>query len=99
LIRANLNLYNDLSSWRGNPHKSHAVRSEDSMNRHMLICPRKPVPHNRLRELFNPPVEELETEEFRHDLVARVRRAIADGTYDTPEKWEAVLDRLAEEMA
>jgi len=68
------------------------------MNRHMPICPRKPVPHNRLHWLFNPPVE-VETEEFRHDLVARVRRAIADGAYDTPEKWEAALDRLAEELA
>ena len=57
-----------------------------------------PVTHNRLHWLFNPPVE-VETEEFRHDLVARVRRAIADGTYETPEKWEAALDRLAEDLA
>jgi len=63
----------------------------------MTICPQKPVPHNRLAGLFNAPVE-AETEEFRHDLVARVRRAIADGTYDTPEKWEAALDRLAEDL-
>ena len=67
------------------------------MYRHMPTCPRKPVPHNRLHWLFNPPIE-VETEEFRHDLVARVRRAIADGAYDTPEKWEAALDRLAEEL-
>lgn len=68
------------------------------MYRHMQTCPRKPVSHNRLQWLFNPPIE-LETEEFRHDLVARIRRAIADGTYDTPEKWEAALDRLAEDLA
>lgn len=67
------------------------------MYRHMTICPQKPVPHNRLSGLFNAPVE-VETEEFRCDLVARVRRAIADGTYDTPEKWEAALDRLAEDL-
>lgn len=37
--------------------------------------------------------------EMRHDLIARVRREIAAGTYDTVEKWEAALDRLLEDMA
>jgi hypothetical protein len=67
------------------------------MYRHVPTCPPKPVSHNRLHWLFNPPIE-LETEEFRHDLVARVRRAITDGTYETPQKWEAALDRLAEDL-
>jgi hypothetical protein len=31
----------------------------------------------------------------RAELVARVKQQIADGTYDTPERWEAALDRLA----
>jgi hypothetical protein len=31
---------------------------------------------------------------FRTELVERVRREIAEGTYDTPEKWEIALDRL-----
>ena len=31
---------------------------------------------------------------IRIGLVARVRKEIADGTYDTPEKLEAALDRL-----
>jgi hypothetical protein len=35
---------------------------------------------------------------IRQDLVARVRREIAAGTYDTPEKWEAALDRLCERL-
>jgi hypothetical protein len=30
----------------------------------------------------------------RAELVARVRREIAEGTYDTPEKFEIALDRL-----
>ena len=34
----------------------------------------------------NPPI--------RHELVARVRREIAAGTYDTPERLEAALERL-----
>lgn len=31
---------------------------------------------------------------IRTELVERVRREIAEGTYDTPEKWELALDRL-----
>jgi hypothetical protein len=36
--------------------------------------------------------------EVRAGLVARVRREIADGTYDTPERWEAALEKLARAM-
>ena len=35
---------------------------------------------------------------IRQDLVDRVRKEIAAGTYDTPEKWDAALDRLLERM-
>jgi hypothetical protein len=31
-------------------------------------------------------------------LVARVRHEIAAGTYDTAERWEAALDRLARSL-
>ncbi len=31
---------------------------------------------------------------IRADLVARVRREIEAGTYETPEKWEQALERL-----
>jgi anti-sigma28 factor (negative regulator of flagellin synthesis) len=68
------------------------------MYQHMPTRQQGCVPHNRLQGLFNTPTE-VETEEFRHDLVARLRRQIADGVYETPEKWEAALDRLAEELA
>ena len=36
---------------------------------------------------------------MRLDLIARVRQEIAAGTYDTPDKWEAALDRLLERLA
>lgn len=35
---------------------------------------------------------------IRAELVARVRREIAEGTYDTPEKWESALDRLFDRL-
>jgi hypothetical protein len=31
---------------------------------------------------------------IRTDLISRVREEIAAGRYDTPEKWDAALDRL-----
>jgi hypothetical protein len=31
---------------------------------------------------------------FRSELVERIRREIAAGTYETPEKWERALERL-----
>src|SRR5262245_22706520 len=36
--------------------------------------------------------------EFRPDLVRRVRAEIAAGTYDTPEKWELALGRLLDRL-
>jgi hypothetical protein len=67
------------------------------MYRYVKTRPHRSLSHNRLQGLFNPSAEP-ETETFRCDLVARVRRQIADGVYETPEKWEAALDRLADEL-
>jgi hypothetical protein len=35
---------------------------------------------------------------MRQDLIDRVRREIAEGTYDTPEKWDQALDRLLDDL-
>jgi len=34
----------------------------------------------------------------RMDLVRRVRQAIADGVYDTPDRWQGALDRLMDRL-
>lgn len=43
-------------------------------------------------------VESKSSDGIRHELVARIRQQIADGTYDTEEKWllaeEALLRRV-----
>ena len=39
-----------------------------------------------------------DSEAVRNELVERIRREIAAGTYDTEEKWEAALDRLLERL-
>ena len=33
--------------------------------------------------------------DIRTELVARIKVQISAGTYDTPERWDAALDRLA----
>ena len=46
------------------------------------------------RQNSAPRMESQQGATFRADLVARVRREIAEGTYDTPEKFDLALDRL-----
>lgn len=52
--------------------------------------PAQPKPRKKCRKSDDPPI--------RKDLVDRVRREIAAGTYDTEEKWEAALDRLLDRL-
>jgi hypothetical protein len=35
---------------------------------------------------------------FRAALVEQIRQEIAEGTYDTPEKWDVALERLLEQL-
>lgn len=36
--------------------------------------------------------------DIRQGLVARIRREIAAGTYETPEKWDLALERLFQRL-
>jgi hypothetical protein len=47
--------------------------------------------------LFEAP-HEAEGDAIRLDLVERVRREIAEGTYETPEKWEAAFAGLVRDV-
>jgi hypothetical protein len=42
----------------------------------------------------NPNDPRAPDQPIRTELVERVRREIAAGTYDTPEKWDIALERL-----
>ena len=53
---------------------------------------------NDLTIATSPTAEALPEEDIRHDLVARVRREIAEGTYDTPDKWETAIARLVNRL-
>ena len=35
---------------------------------------------------------------IRTELVKRVRQAIAEGVYDTPERWQGALERLMDQV-
>ena len=52
--------------------------------------PDRKKPRKNRRSGDDPPI--------RKELVERVRREIAAGTYDTEEKWEAALDRLLDRL-
>lgn len=41
----------------------------------------------------------VESGDLRADLVSRVRNEIAAGTYDTPGKLEAAMERLLDDIA
>jgi hypothetical protein len=66
------------------------------MYRHGPTCLEGPVSKNRLAWL-SPASENTDNapaDDVRTELVERVQREIAAGTYDTPEKWDAALERL-----
>ena len=58
---------------------------------------RPPAPPKGGEPLPGAPADTKGADGIRHELVARVRQQIADGTYDTEEKWllaeEALLRR------
>jgi hypothetical protein len=67
------------------------------MYRHGPVCLQGPVSRSRPCWGDAAPAALLAEDgpaEVRWDLVARVRREIAAGTYETPEKWQAALGRL-----
>ena len=44
-------------------------------------------------------IEAAESGQVRQELVDRIRSEIAAGTYETPQKLDAALDRLLDEIA
>ena len=71
------------------------------MYRHGPTCLAGPVTVARPAwgEAFAEPITDaIDSLEIRADLVARVRREIAAGTYDTPEKFALALDRLLADL-
>lgn len=60
----------------------------DPITRQHAGCPKPGCTDDpeKVPSIFDPDV--------RTDLVLRIRQEIAEGTYDTPEKFEAALDKL-----
>jgi hypothetical protein len=71
------------------------------MQTHLPDCLKGPItgerswwPRTAEEEFAADQAPSLDDPNIRADLVRRIRAEIAAGTYDTPEKWEAALDRL-----
>ena len=66
------------------------------MLRHKASCLSGPVSKNRRSwsQSLGKPRTPRDENTIRADLVARVRREIAEGTYDTPQKLDIALERL-----
>jgi len=70
------------------------------MQTHLPGCYKGPVTGDRTwwprspEELLEDAVRLPDDPHIRAELVRRIRAEIAAGTYDTPEKWEAALDKL-----
>jgi len=45
-----------------------------------------------------PPRKRKDAAPIRTELVERIKKEIAAGTYDTPEKWEAALECLLDRL-
>jgi hypothetical protein len=73
--------------------KPHPRRRRGATGRAGRVRPTSPG-FARLTEgpAVTPPLHDVDV---RLDLVARVRQEIQAGTYDTPEKFEAAVDRMA----
>src|SRR5262245_50461035 len=63
--------------------------------------PTTPTPHLDPEAIsMDSPLDEISPAEapIRSDLVERIRREIAAGAYETPEKWEIALERLLDRL-
>ena len=66
------------------------VQEERLMYRHDSNCMEGPISNTSLWWTWTTPADRP----IRFELVERVRREIAAGSYETPEKWEMALERL-----
>jgi hypothetical protein len=57
------------------------------------------VPQHKDAQTSRPDNRPDGDQPFRADLVERVRWEIAQGRYDTPEKWQAALERLLDQLS
>jgi hypothetical protein len=66
------------------------ARGRNDMIRHGPDCLEGPTSHSSSRWTRTTPAENP----IRFELVQRIRREIAAGVYETPEKWDAAVAEL-----
>ena len=61
--------------------------------------PVSPKDELQLSSVNSPEAAKVELEDaFRAQRIAQIQQQIADGTYDTPEKMDAAIDRMMERL-
>ena len=68
------------------------------MQTHLPSVLKGPVTHIRAWWPSGRAARPGRTPPIRTELVQRVRKEIAAGTYDDPAKWEAALDRMLDSL-
>ena len=71
------------------------ISSDDDIMEAMPTLPSSQNPSTPNRPIKERPAADAPV---RTDLVERIRREIAEGTYDIPEKWDAALDKLSKRL-
>lgn len=83
-------------------HGPHGIQAPHALRRSPETQPALPTDTPVDRVEISPAAEAAlqaaETGAIRQDLVNRIRAEIAAGTYETPEKLDAALDRLLDEI-
>jgi negative regulator of flagellin synthesis FlgM len=74
------------------PHFSHRAQAADG------ALPTAGTDRVEISEAAQAAMNATETGEIRQDLVNSIRSQIAAGTYDTPAKFDAALERLLDEL-
>ena len=84
-------------------HGPHALRGPHATRPPHESAPAAPSPTTSDQLDISPAAQEAiraaEAGDVRHDVVARIRQEIRNGTYETPEKLDQALDRLLDELA
>jgi len=71
------------------------ISSDDDIMEAMPTSPSSQDPSTPKHPIKERPAADAPV---RTELVERIRREIAEGAYDTPEKWDAALDKLSKRL-
>jgi hypothetical protein len=95
-----LRRWNPLPAWQPPTHPQADSPGANRLRGYFLAAPTRPVTDS---EPTPDSLERLKAEKpgpdgIRTGLVARIRQLIAEGAYDTPERWKRAEERLLDRI-